>query len=112
MFPLSSFVREVPQGYIVDEHTVEVTSPEGEKRRYTADNILVATGAHAFKIDIPGKEHTITSDEIMCLSEQPKRLVVIGAGYIALEFASIFNGTLTCLAVLMSVCCFTSLSAD
>jgi glutathione reductase (NADPH) len=58
----------------------------------TAENVLIAVGGWPFKPDIPGVEHTITSNEIFYLKEQPKRMVVIGGGFIALEFASIMDG--------------------
>jgi len=72
---------------IVDAHTVEIN---GE--RHTAAYILVATGSWPYVPDIPGKEHAITSNEAFYLKELPRRVVVVGGGYIAVEFASIFNG--------------------
>lgn len=64
----------------------------GETETVTAKNILVAVGGWPFKPDIPGIEHAITSNEIFYLDEQPKRMVVVGGGFIALEFASIMDG--------------------
>lgn len=61
-------------------------------RAVSARNILVATGGTPFVPDIPGKEHVLVSDAIFDLDPFPKRLVVVGGGYIASEFASIFNG--------------------
>ncbi|MEM7439341.1 MAG: glutathione-disulfide reductase [Pseudomonadota bacterium] len=58
----------------------------------TARIILVATGGHPFTPDIPGAEHTITSNEIFHLSEQPRRVLINGGGYIASEFACILAG--------------------
>lgn len=55
-------------------------------------NIIVATGGRPFRPDIPGIEHAITSNEIFYLKEQPKRIVCVGGGFIALEFASIMDG--------------------
>jgi len=79
------------EGYarIVDQHTVEV----GDKR-YTAKNILVATGNRAVKLDIPGKDlpGVITSDEALSLPQQPKKIAILGGGYIAVEFAGFFHG--------------------
>lgn len=72
---------------LVDAHTVEV----GDKK-ITADKILIAVGGEATKPDIPGIEHTITSREMFLLKEQPKRFVVLGGGYIGVEFACILNG--------------------
>ena len=60
-------------------------------REITAKYILVATGAWPMMPEIPGAEHCKSSNEMFHLPEQPKRLVIIGAGYIAMEFAGIFN---------------------
>ena len=57
----------------------------------TAANILIATGAWPSIPDIPGAEHGITSNEVFHLAQLPKRAVIAGAGYIANEFAGIFN---------------------
>jgi len=72
---------------IADPHTVVVGD-----QRLTAAHLLVATGGHAVKPDIPGAELGITSDQAFHLDALPRRVVVIGGGYIAVEFASIFNG--------------------
>ncbi|MDO9127526.1 MAG: glutathione-disulfide reductase, partial [Parvibaculum sp.] len=72
-----------------DAHTVHLV---GEKRDVTADKILIAVGAAPFLPDIPGIEHAITSNEAFHLEELPKRVIVVGGGYIAVEFAGIFNG--------------------
>ncbi|MGH6660072.1 MAG: glutathione-disulfide reductase [Rhodospirillales bacterium] len=74
-------------GRIADAHTVEV-----DGKRLTAANILVATGGWPSKPDIPGVEHTITSNEALDLPRLPKRIAIVGGGYIAVEFAGIFNG--------------------
>ncbi len=74
-------------GSIVDANTVKV----GDKT-YTARYILIATGGWPTVPDVPGKELAITSNEIFDLPAFPKRLLVVGGGYIASEFASIFNG--------------------
>jgi glutathione reductase (NADPH) len=60
--------------------------------RYTARKILIATGGRPWKPDFPGAELGITSDEAFHLPTLPKRVMVVGGGYIAVEFASIFNG--------------------
>lgn len=73
-------------GRIIDEHTVAV----GE-RTYTAANILIATGSHPQPLSIPGGGHSIASDAALDLAALPHRLVIIGAGYIGVEFAGIFN---------------------
>jgi glutathione reductase (NADPH) len=72
---------------LADAHTVEIA---GERVR--AANVLVATGGRPVRPEFPGQEHAITSDEIFDLDPFPQRLLVIGGGYIACEFASIFNG--------------------
>jgi glutathione reductase (NADPH) len=72
---------------IVDPHTVAV----GE-RTFTAENILVAVGGWPERPEIPGIEHAITSNEAFALPELPRRVLVVGGGYIAVEFAGIFQG--------------------
>lgn len=72
---------------LVDAHTVAVAG-----KNYTAKSILVATGGWPVVPDIPGKEHIVTSTEAFYLEELPKRAIVVGGGYIAVEFAGIFNG--------------------
>ncbi|BEP39785.1 glutathione-disulfide reductase [Variovorax sp. V15] len=72
---------------LVDPHTVEV-----DGKRHTARHLLVATGGTPFVPDIQGREHIVTSDAMFDLEPFPKRLLVVGGGYIACEFASIFNG--------------------
>ncbi len=75
-------------GKFIDSHTVQV----GDKT-VTAEKILIAVGGRPVKPDnIPGIEHAITSREIFNLQEQPKRIVIIGGGYIGTEFACILNG--------------------
>ena len=72
---------------IIDAHTVAV----GEQQ-YTAEKLLIATGGWPHTPDFPGSEHTLSSNEIFDLEEFPKRVVIVGGGYIAVEFAGIFNG--------------------
>jgi glutathione reductase (NADPH) len=72
---------------IVDPHTVEING-----QRHTAKHILVATGSWPFVPEIPGREHAITSNEAFFLKGLPRRVMVVGGGYIAVEFASIFHG--------------------
>ncbi|ALC12613.1 glutathione-disulfide reductase [Sphingopyxis sp. 113P3] len=57
----------------------------------TAERILIATGGWPFVPEFPGSEHAITSNEVFHLQEFPKRIVIAGGGYIANEFAGIFN---------------------
>ncbi|MGB1239533.1 MAG: FAD-dependent oxidoreductase, partial [Pseudomonadales bacterium] len=75
------------RGVIVDEHNVDVGGVH-----YTAERILVAVGGWPFVPQIPGKEHIISSNEVFYLDEFPKRAIVVGGGYIAVEFAGIFAG--------------------
>lgn len=75
----------------VDAHTVSVQHANGT-RRHTARHILVATGGTASVPDFPGREHVVSSDAMFDLDPFPRRLVVVGGGYIACEFASIFHG--------------------
>ena len=72
---------------LVDAHTVEV-----EGRRYSAEHILIATGGWPHVPEFPGSEHVITSNEAFYLEALPRRVLVVGGGYIAVEFASIFHG--------------------
>jgi glutathione reductase (NADPH) len=72
---------------LADPHTIEVAG-----RRVTAKNILVATGGRPFTPDIPGRELGITSNEAFHLPDLPKRVLVVGGGYIAVEFSGIFEG--------------------
>uniref|UniRef100_A0A060T9F0 Glutathione reductase n=1 Tax=Blastobotrys adeninivorans TaxID=409370 RepID=A0A060T9F0_BLAAD len=85
-----------------DAHSVEVALREGGTRVYTADKILIAAGGSpAVPKDIPGAEHGITSDGFFELETQPKKVVVVGAGYIAVELAGMFKalGTETHLCI-------------
>lgn len=85
---------------LADAHTVSVrpidNAPDGAAgpaaKRYTARHILLATGGRPHKVDGPGAEWALTSDDMFDLDPFPRRLVVVGGGYIACEFASIFNG--------------------
>lgn len=77
---------------------VEPTYPESkahggadEKREYTADRIVIAVGGTPTKPDIEGKEFAFDSDGFFLLEDLPKKAVVVGAGYIAVEMAGIFN---------------------
>ncbi|MDG1858420.1 MAG: glutathione-disulfide reductase, partial [Emcibacteraceae bacterium] len=79
------------RGNMLDKHTVELTDENGS-RTVTADKILIATGAWPSFPDIPGIEHAISSNEVFEFEELPKRITVVGGGYIAVEMAGIFNG--------------------
>ncbi|MGX9357296.1 glutathione-disulfide reductase [Roseobacteraceae bacterium S113] len=73
---------------VKDAHTVALST--GEEK--TAKHILVATGGWPVTPDVPGAELAITSNEIFHLKELPKRILIVGGGYIACEFACILNG--------------------
>uniref|UniRef100_A0A7S2IFZ0 Uncharacterized protein n=1 Tax=Helicotheca tamesis TaxID=374047 RepID=A0A7S2IFZ0_9STRA len=79
-------------GKFISPHEVEISKPGEEAKVVTADKVLVAVGGWPFKPSIPGIEHTITSNEIFYLPEQPKRIVIVGGGFIAVEFANIMDG--------------------
>ena len=72
---------------LLDAHTVEVAG-----RTYTAAHILVATGGWPTLPAIPGIEHCITSNEALELPDLPRRVLVVGGGYVAAEFTGIFHG--------------------
>ncbi len=72
---------------IVGPHAVEVA---GE--RYSAEHILVATGGWPTRPDVPGAELGVTSNEVFYLDTLPRRAIIVGGGYIAVEFAGIFHG--------------------
>jgi glutathione reductase (NADPH) len=75
-----------------DAHTLRITGPDGEQT-VTADKVLIATGGRPIMpAEVPGIEHAISSNEAFHLPELPKRIVVVGGGYIAVEFACIFHG--------------------
>ncbi|CAL5206952.1 unnamed protein product [Lathyrus oleraceus] len=75
------------RGKIVDAHTVDV-----DGKLYSAKHILVSVGGRPFIPDIPGKEYAIDSDAALDLPSKPQKIAIVGGGYIALEFAGIFNG--------------------
>ncbi len=70
-----------------DPHTLSVNG-----QRITARHVLIATGGTPALPSIPGIEHAITSNEAFDLPTLPRRVLVVGGGYIAVEFAGIFNG--------------------
>ncbi|XP_039116227.1 glutathione reductase, chloroplastic-like isoform X2 [Dioscorea cayenensis subsp. rotundata] len=75
------------RGKIIDPHTVDVNG-----KLYSARHILVSVGSRPFILDIPGKEYAIDSDAALDLPSKPEKIAIVGGGYIALEFAGIFNG--------------------
>ena len=74
---------------LIDAHTVRL-SPGG--RTFKARTILIATGGHPTRLDLPGAHYAITSNEAFHLAQLPPSIVIVGGGYIAIEFASIFHG--------------------
>ncbi|MBC6419414.1 MAG: glutathione-disulfide reductase [Prochloron sp. SP5CPC1] len=81
---------EIIPGYgkFIDSHSIAV----GE-RKITAEKILIAVGGRPVRPDnIPGIEHAIVSDDIFKLPIQPKKMVILGGGYIGVEFACIMQG--------------------
>ena len=73
---------------VINEHTVELATGE----QFTSKYILLATGGKPDLPNIPGIDHVLTSDQIFSLSKLPQKLLIVGGGYIACEFASIFTG--------------------
>jgi glutathione reductase (NADPH) len=72
---------------LLDDHSLELNG-----QRYSAKHILIATGGWPYIPEFPGCEHAINSNQAFFLEQLPKRVLVVGGGYIAVEFASIFNG--------------------
>ena len=72
---------------IIDSNRVTVGGKE-----YTTEKILVATGGWPTVPDFPGSKHVVTSNEVFHLGEFPKKVVIVGGGYISVEFAGIFHG--------------------
>jgi glutathione reductase (NADPH) len=70
----------------IDAHTLEVAG-----KRITAEKIVIATGGHPERPDIPGAELGIISDDAFYLKTMPRHIVMVGSGYIAVEFAGIFR---------------------
>jgi glutathione reductase (NADPH) len=71
----------------IDAHTLDVGGT-----RITAEKIVIATGGHPTRLEIPGADLGIVSDDAFYLQDRPKRVAIIGGGYIAVEFAGIFAG--------------------
>src|ERR1051326_1675300 len=76
---------------LLDSHTIQLKK---SGKRFTAEYILIATGGRPSHetLEIPGAEHGISSNDAFYLKALPKRILVIGGGYIAVEFAHIFHG--------------------
>src|SRR6185369_5155150 len=90
---LSGAVVEIIRGWarLAGPHAILVRTASGD-RRFTARHILIATGGTPTVPSFPGCRHVVTSDSMFDLDPFPARLLVVGGGYIACEFASIFNG--------------------
>ena len=72
---------------VVDPHTVVV-----DGKKITAKYILLAVGGWPMVPEFPGSEHAVTSNEIFFLPNLPRRMIIVGGGYIGVEFAGIFHG--------------------
>ena len=83
-------------GSFVDNHTVAVN-----EQQFTAKQILIATGSKPFLPDIKGKKFLKSSDDFFHLDRQPQKVAIIGAGYIAIELAGVFNALGTETHILM-----------
>jgi len=80
-------------GRFADAHSVSVVDPDGnERQRLRGDRILIAVGGRPHRPEIPGAELGWVSDDLFNLERLPERVVVVGAGFIACEFACILNG--------------------
>jgi glutathione reductase (NADPH) len=85
----------VNSGVTLHEGHAKITGPhqvEINGQRHTAQHIMIATGGWPVIPEIPGREHVISSNEAFFLKSLPKRMLVVGGGYIAVEFAGIFHG--------------------
>ena len=75
------------RGKILGAHQVEVNGVS-----YSCERILIAVGGLPYVPDFPGREHVVSSDQVFDLASFPKDILIVGGGYIAVEFAGIFNG--------------------
>ncbi|WP_386692362.1 MULTISPECIES: glutathione-disulfide reductase [unclassified Lonepinella] len=75
----------------VDAKTIEVNYADGSSEQVTADHILIATGGRPSIPKVKGAEYGITSDGVFALTELPKSVAIVGAGYIAVELAGVLN---------------------
>lgn len=85
------------QASFIDAHTIQIKSSvlsdqAFEEETITAHRIVIATGSSPSLLDIEGAEYAITSDQAFYLPERPQRVVIVGSGYIGIEFAGIFAG--------------------
>ena len=75
------------RGKILDQHTLLIGS-----KKVTAKNIIISSGSKPATINLPGKEHILHSQDVFNMEKLPSRILIVGGGYIAVEFAGIFNG--------------------
>lgn len=96
------------EGRFVDAHTVQAVGPQGETELFSAPHIIVATGSKARRLPIEGAadERVMTSTGLLRLASQPRRLAIIGAGVIGMEFAGVFNrfGSEVCVTEYLKEC--------
>ena len=83
----SGIDKIIGHGRFIDPHTVAVGD-----QHYRAKHILIATGGHPIMPDLEGTELGITSDGFFELEQKPRRVAIVGAGYIATEFAGVLHG--------------------
>lgn len=77
---------------LVDAHTIELDDGKGSKIQETADKIVIAVGGRPTYLDVPGsRQYCISSDDLFWLKEAPKKTLIIGAGYIAMECAGFLH---------------------
>ena len=79
------------RAHILSKNSVEVVLDDGSKETIHAKKMLIATGGHPNIPNLPGAEHGITSDGFFELESCPKKVALVGAGYIAVEMAGMFN---------------------
>lgn len=84
------------RGQFTDNHTIEV-----DGKPVTAEKVVIATGLRPNKLDVPGTELTHDSEAFMNLKTLPQRLTIVGAGYVAMEFATMANAAGADVTVLM-----------
>ncbi len=80
------------RGKFLDDHRILLTDKTGRNETISAETILIATGGRPWVPEVSGAEYAITSNEAFHLPALPQRIAVVGGGYIACEFAGIFNG--------------------
>lgn len=84
------FVAEIPEKY-KRYHSVQIACNDGETKIVHGKHIVIATGGVPKPLGVPGDEYTINSDGFFLLEKQPKKMAMIGGGYIAVEIAGLMN---------------------